>query len=104
MGYLLRATASNGDIRIFMINSTDIVQKAKEIHNLSPTTSAALGRLLTAGSIMGTMLKGEKDNLTITFNGEGQLAILLFVQILKEMLKAIFLILQLICLLIQRGN
>lgn len=71
MGYILRATVSNGDIRVFMVHSTDIVEKARKIHNLSPTTSAALGRLLTAGSIMGVMLKGEKDNLTITMNGGG---------------------------------
>lgn len=71
MGYVLRATASNGDIRLFMAVSTDIVEKARKIHDLSPTASAALGRTLTAGSIMGLMLKGDKDNLTITMNGGG---------------------------------
>ncbi|WDC83555.1 Hsp33 family molecular chaperone HslO [Caloramator sp. mosi_1] len=71
MGKLVRATASNGDIRLFAAITTDIVEKARQIHNLSPTASAALGRLLTAGSIMGAMLKGEKDTLTLSMNGKG---------------------------------
>ncbi|MCX7694990.1 MAG: Hsp33 family molecular chaperone HslO [Caloramator sp.] len=71
MGKLVRATASNGDIRLFAAITTDIVEKARQIHDLSPTASAALGRLLTAGSIMGTMLKGEKDTLTLSMNGRG---------------------------------
>jgi molecular chaperone Hsp33 len=71
MGKLVRATASNGDIRLFAAITTDIVEKARQIHDLSPTASAALGRLLTAGSIMGAMLKGEKDTLTLSMNGRG---------------------------------
>lgn len=71
MGYILRATAQNGDVRLFMAITTDIVERAREIHNLSPIASAALGRFLTAGSIMGTMLKGEKDKLTLSINGGG---------------------------------
>ncbi|GIW49336.1 MAG: 33 kDa chaperonin [Caloramator sp.] len=71
MGKLVRATASNGDIRLFVAITTDIVEKARQIHDLSPTASAALGRLLTAGSIMGAMLKGEKDTLTLSMNGRG---------------------------------
>lgn len=71
MGKLVRATASNGDIRLFAAITTDVVERAREIHDLSPTASAALGRLLTAGSIMGAMLKGEKDTLTLSMNGKG---------------------------------
>lgn len=71
MSYVLRGTASNGDVRLFAAITTDMVEKARKIHNMSPTASAALGRLMTAGSIMGTMLKDEKDTLTITINGGG---------------------------------
>jgi molecular chaperone Hsp33 len=71
MGYVVRGTASNGDVRVFAAVTTDIVEKAREIHDLSPTASAALGRLLTAASIMGTMSKGEKDSLTLSINGGG---------------------------------
>ena len=71
MGYVLRATASDGDVRIFAAVTTDIVERARQIHGTSPTASAALGRLLTAGSMMGTMLKGDKDTVSISMNGGG---------------------------------
>lgn len=71
MGYILRATAQNGDVRIFCAITTDIVQEAQTMFDLSPTASAALGRLLTAGSMMGVMLKGEDDSLTLSMNGGG---------------------------------
>lgn len=71
MGYIVRGTIKNGDIRVFAAITTDMVQKAKDIHKLTPTASAALGRFLTAGSIMGTMLKGEKDSVTLSINGGG---------------------------------
>jgi molecular chaperone Hsp33 len=71
MGYILRATAQNGDVRIFGTVTTDIVQKAQTMFDLSATASAALGRLLTAGSMMGVMLKGEEDSLTLSMNGGG---------------------------------
>lgn len=72
MGYILRGTAQNGEVRVFMAITTDMVQKARDTHDLSPTASAALGRLLTIGSIMGTMLKGENDIMTISMNGGGE--------------------------------
>lgn len=72
MSYILRGTAKNGDVRIFAAITTDMVEKARQIHDLSPTACAALGRLLTAGSIMGVMLKGDKDTLTISMNGGGE--------------------------------
>jgi molecular chaperone Hsp33 len=71
MGYIVRGTVSNGEIRVFAAITTDIVEKAREVHDLSPTASAALGRLLTAGSILGTMAKGEKDTTTLSINGGG---------------------------------
>ncbi len=69
--YIVRGTAAEGQIRAFAATTRDLVEHAKNIHNTSPIATAALGRLLTAGSMMGSMMKGEDDLLTlqITCNG-----------------------------------
>ena len=59
--YIVRATAADHQLRAFAVTSKDIVEKAREIHNTSPVATAAIGRLLTAASIMGSMMKGEKE-------------------------------------------
>lgn len=69
--YLIRATAANAQIRAFAVESKVLVEKARASHNTSPVVTAALGRLLTAGTMMGVMLKGEKDVLTLQVNGSG---------------------------------
>ena len=69
--YLIRGMAEGGFIRAFAATSKELVQQAVEIHHLSPVAAAALGRTLTAGTIMGSMMKNEKDVLTIIFNGDG---------------------------------
>lgn len=71
--YIVRATAGNGSIRAFAATTRDLVQKAREIHHTSPVASAALGRLLTAAAMMGSMLKGEKDLVTLQIRGDGPL-------------------------------
>lgn len=63
--YIVRATAADHQLRAFAVTSRDIVEKAREIHNTSPVATAAIGRLLTAASMMGSMMKGEKDVLTL---------------------------------------
>ena len=63
--YIVRATAADHQLRAFAVTSKDIVEKAREIHNTSPVATAAIGRLLTAASIMGSMMKGEKGVLTL---------------------------------------
>lgn len=63
--YIVRATAADHQLRAFAVTSKDIVEKAREIHNTSPVATAATGRLLTAASMMGSMMKGEKDVLTL---------------------------------------
>lgn len=63
--YIVRATAAEGQIRAFAITSKNLVEVAREDHGTSPVITAALGRLLSAAAMMGTMMKGEKDLLTI---------------------------------------
>lgn len=69
--YIVRATASDGMIRAFAATTRELVQEASSIHKLSPVAAAALGRTLTAGVLMGDMLKNEGDLLTIIFDGDG---------------------------------
>ncbi len=69
--YILRATAANGSVRLFVADTRQTVQQAFEYHNTSPVMSAALGRALTAVAIMGSMLKSEKDLVTIQIKGDG---------------------------------
>ncbi|MBD5444780.1 MAG: Hsp33 family molecular chaperone HslO [Lachnospiraceae bacterium] len=69
--YLIRATAADAQIRAFALTSRDLVETARSRHNLSPVVTAALGRLMTGAVMMGGMLKGEKDMLTLQVNGDG---------------------------------
>lgn len=71
MDYIVRATAANAQIRAFACTTKEMVETARLAHNTSPVMTAALGRLLTAGAMMGTMLKGEKDLLTLQVRGDG---------------------------------
>ncbi len=71
--YIIRATAGNGSIRAFAATTREMVQHAREIHHTSPVASAALGRMLTAAAMMGSMLKGEKDLVTLQIRGLGPL-------------------------------
>ncbi|MCI7596274.1 MAG: Hsp33 family molecular chaperone HslO [Lachnospiraceae bacterium] len=69
--YFVRATAGEAQIRAFAVKTRDTVEAARKAHNTSPVVTAALGRLLTAGAMMGMMLKGEKDMLTLQIAGDG---------------------------------
>ena len=69
--YMLRATAVNGQIRAFAATSRGLVEKARQAHNTSPVATAALGRLMTAGVMMGSMMKADSDLLTIRVEGDG---------------------------------
>ena len=71
--YLVRGTAAQAQIRAFACTTGGLTEKARSIHNTSPVASAALGRLLTAGCMMGSMLKGENDLLTLQISGDGHL-------------------------------
>ena len=71
--YVIRATAGDGSIRAFAATTRELVQHAREIHHTSPVASAALGRMLTAAAMMGTMLKGDKDLITLQIRSLGPL-------------------------------
>lgn len=69
--YLIRGMDKLGRIRVFVANTTAMVEEARKIHNTSPTATAALGRSLTAGVLMGAMMKNEEDTLTFKISGNG---------------------------------
>lgn len=69
--YMVRATAAGAMVRLFVCSSKELVEEARKIHNTTPVVTAALGRLLTAGAMMGSMLKSEKDLLTIQIKSNG---------------------------------
>lgn len=69
--YIVRATAANNQIRAFAATTREIAEYARSVHNTSPVATAALGRLLTAGAIMGSMMKSEKDLLTLQITCDG---------------------------------
>ena len=69
--YIVRATAAHGQIRAFAVTSRDTVEKARAAHNTSPVVTVALARLLSAASMMGIMMKGDDDLLTIKIESNG---------------------------------
>ena len=69
--YIVRATAANAGIRAFAAVTKELVEQARCAHDTSPVATAALGRLMTGGVMMGAMLKGDKDLLTLQVSGDG---------------------------------
>ncbi len=68
---MVRATAADAQIRAFAATTKNLVEEMRSLHNTSPVVSAALGRLLTGGAMMGAMMKGENDLLTLQIKGDG---------------------------------
>ena len=62
---LIRATAKDGQVRVMVATTTELVGEAVKMHECAPTAAAAFGRMLTAGTLMGSMLKSEKDAITL---------------------------------------
>ncbi|MDE7197360.1 MAG: Hsp33 family molecular chaperone HslO, partial [Lachnospiraceae bacterium] len=69
--YMVRATAGDAQIRAFAVNAGELVETARAAHDTSPVVTAALGRLMTGALMMGGMLKGAEDILTLQIKGEG---------------------------------
>ncbi len=71
MDKIIRATAADGFVKMAVITARDTVERAREIHDCSPTAAAALGRTLCAASLLGEAMKEENASLTIRINGGG---------------------------------
>lgn len=69
--YMIRGIAAESKIRAFAATTRDTVEEMRQRHNTSPVITAALGRLMTAGAMMGSMMKGQRDRLTLKINGDG---------------------------------
>ena len=69
--YLVRAAAADAQVRAFAVTARDTVETARVAHDTSPVMTAALGRLLCAGAMMGSMMKGDADILTLQIRGDG---------------------------------
>lgn len=76
MGKITRGISENGGVVVAVINSTDVVSRAEEIHKTSAVVTAALGRLLSGASLMGCSLKGDKESLTLTVRGDGPIGVM----------------------------
>lgn len=68
---IIKFLAYEGKVSITCAETTDLVEKARKIHDLTPTTTAIMGRVLTIAAIMGCDLKSLDDNLTVQINGKG---------------------------------
>ncbi len=79
MDLLTKAVTKDKFMRIYFVNCKETVECARKFHNLSPLSSAALGRTLAAGHLMGAMLKNEEATVTIQFKGDGEAGIILVV-------------------------
>ena len=71
MANLIRGLSENGGVVFCGVDSTQIVRKAEKLHTTSATCSAALGRLLTGAALMGSMLKDDRDQITLRVSGGG---------------------------------
>ena len=69
--YLVRATAAGAQVRAFACTTKTTVEAARQAHDTSPVVTAALGRLLSAGAMVGRMQKGEEDLVTLQIKGDG---------------------------------
>ena len=79
MDKIVRAISSDGLVQAAAICSRDLTERARQIHNASPVATAALGRALSAASLMGNALKGQGACVTLQFKGGGPLGTLLVV-------------------------
>ena len=79
MSNLIRGISENGGVVFYGVDSTELVRRMEQIHKTSAVTSAALGRLLTAASMMGVMLKNESDSITLRVKGGGPAGLVLAV-------------------------
>ena len=77
--YLIRGIDEGGTIRIFVATTTNMVEKARVTHDTAPTSTAAIGRALTAAGMMGVMMKNKEDRLTLKISGDGPIGDIMMV-------------------------
>lgn len=70
---MIRALALNDEIRIFIVDTSELIEEVRRLHDMLPTSSAALGRVMSVASIMGSMLKDDKERLKIEIRGNGEI-------------------------------
>ena len=85
--YVVRAVAAGGEVRAFACTTKNLVEEARLHHDSMPVATAALGRLLSAGSMMGLMMKGENDRLTLQIKGDGPIGGLIVTEDSKARVK-----------------
>lgn len=85
--YVIKATSGNGEIRAYVGNTREMVEQARINHNTTKVATAALGRTLTATSMMGLMMKNEKDELTVIIKGGGPIGTILATSDAKGMVR-----------------
>lgn len=85
--YVLRAIAGDGQVRAFIADTTNMVEKARDLHKTTKVATAALGRTLTATSIMGLMMKNDGDKLTVILKGGGPIGSILVTSNSKGIVK-----------------
>ncbi len=76
---MIRLSLMDGQVRVMMCETTAMCQKAADIHNATPVCTAAMGRLMTATSMLGVMMKGEDESVTVTVKGGGPMGTLVAV-------------------------
>lgn len=85
--YVLRATSGNGQVRAFVATTRNTVEEARRLHETTKVATAALGRTLTATSIMGLMMKNDSDKLTVIIKGGGPIGTIIATSDSKGMVK-----------------
>lgn len=70
MGKLIRCITDDGAVMVSAVDTTDMVETAKNLHDTTPVATAALGRLLTAASMMGNMLKSSDNSITLRIKAD----------------------------------
>ncbi len=73
---IVKFLAYNGKVSVVCANTTELVEKARKIHDLSPVVTAAFGRMLTITSIMAVEMKNSKDKLTVQIKGNGEIGMM----------------------------
>lgn len=76
---MLQIDLCDGQVRVMLCETTDTVQRCADIHGCTPVCTAALGRLITGTAMLGIMMKGEKENVTVTIKGDGPMGTLVAV-------------------------